>query len=169
LIDIKALYGYSAKVRRKFLEKLDELPWEGVTTNREASWYSMSNIMVHMIDNEDWIVNWVINNKATEYRRAHKFEEYKSIAEIRNHLDEVEERTRVYMAKAGTQELQRMVKFTLSSGTTFDMTVEESLFQSFTEQLYHLGEIIALLWQDDIEPPRMQWFYNRDSLSLSMV
>jgi uncharacterized damage-inducible protein DinB len=167
LIDIKTLYGYSSRVRRKFLEKLAELPWEEVTRNREASWYSMTNIMVHMIDNEDWIVNWVINNKATEYRRQRKFEEYKSIAMIRDHLAEVEERTRVYIAKTDTQELQRMVKFTLSSGMTFDMTVEESLFQTFTEQLYHLGEIIALLWQDNIEPPKMQWFYNRDSLSRS--
>jgi uncharacterized damage-inducible protein DinB len=33
------------------------------------------------------------------------------------------------------------------------MTVEESLFQTFTEQLYHLGEMIALLWQDGVEPP----------------
>jgi hypothetical protein len=23
-----------------------------------------------------------------------------------------------------------------------------------------MGELIALLWQEDIEPPRMQWFWN---------
>jgi hypothetical protein len=44
------------------------------------------NIIVHMVDNEDWIVNWVINNKATEYRRARKFEEYTSIVMIRTSI-----------------------------------------------------------------------------------
>jgi len=45
-------------------------------------------------------------------------------------------------------------------GKTFNLSVEECLFQSFTEQLYHMGELIALPWQENIEPPRMQWFWN---------
>jgi uncharacterized damage-inducible protein DinB len=58
-------------------------------------------------------------------------------------------------------ELSRHVDFVLQSGERFDMTVEECLFQTFTEQLYHMGELIALLWQENVEPPKMQWFYNR--------
>jgi len=41
----------------------------------------------------------------------------------------------------------------------FDLSVEEHLFQSFMEQVYHLGELICLLWQEDIEP-KMQWFWS---------
>jgi len=160
MFDVKELYMYSSSVRRKFLEKLEALPWEEVTKNREASFYSMRNIMIHMIDNEDWIVNWVIRNDSAGYRRARKAEEYVSMIMIRDHLEEVERKTEAYLRAADEKEFQRMVKFTLSSGTTFDMSVEESLFQSFTEQLYHLGELIALLWQEEVEPPTMQWFWN---------
>jgi uncharacterized damage-inducible protein DinB len=160
MFDVKELYQYSATVRRKFLEKLESLPWESVTKNREASFYSMKNIMVHMIDNEDWIVNWVIQNRATEYKRARRSEEYTSMQMVRDHVDEVEKKTRAYLEKADAQEMQRRVKLVASSGDSFDLSVEESLFQSFTEQLYHMGELIALLWQDDTEPPRMQWFWN---------
>jgi uncharacterized damage-inducible protein DinB len=120
----------------------------------------MRNIVIHMIDNEDWIVNWVIHDNSAGYRRARKAEEYGSMIMVEEHLGEVERKTRAYLQASDEKELQRMVKFTLSSGPTFDMSVEESLFQSFTEQLYHLGELIALLWQEDVEPPTMQWFWN---------
>ena len=82
-------------------------------------------------------------------------------------LADVEAKTEAYLGRVDARELARNVKFTLSSGASFDMTVEECLFQTFTEQLYHMGEIIALLWQEDVEPPQMQWFHNRESLKLS--
>ncbi len=164
MLDIRELYRYSSSVRRRFLEKMATLPWEDVTKNREASFYSMRNIMIHIIDNEDWIVNWVIRGRSTEYKRTRRSEEYADVQMIRDHLDEVEGRTRGYLEEADADELKRRVNLVLlSSGESFDLSVEESLFQSFTEQLYHMGELIALLWQEDFEPPRMQYFYNRQS------
>ena len=160
MFSITELYQYSSGVRKKFLEKLETLPWDEVTQNREASYYSMRNIMIHMIDNEDWIVNWVIKNRAGEYKRERKSEEYLDMNMIRKHLEDIERETTAYLGGADEGEMQRRVNFTLSSGATFDLSVEESLLQSFTEQIYHLGELIALLWQKDIEPPRMQWFWN---------
>ncbi|MDG6917029.1 MAG: hypothetical protein JRM85_05485 [Nitrososphaerota archaeon] len=161
MFDIRELYRYSSSVRRRFLEKLESLPWDEVTKNREASFYSMRNILIHMIDNEDWIVNWVVRGRSREYKRK-KAEEYTSVPMIKNHLEDVEGRTKAYLASAGEDELRRRVDFALlSSDASFDLSVEEALFQSFTEQLYHMGELIALLWQEDIEPPKMQYFYNR--------
>ena len=115
-----------------------------------------------MIDNEDWIVNYAIFERSKEYTRR-KSEEYSSMETVLEHLDKIENRTKEYFAKFGPNlkaELDRRVQFEISSGRKFDLSVEECLFQSFTEQLYHLGELIALLWQQDIEPPQMQWFYN---------
>lgn len=127
--------------------------------NREASFYSMKNVLLHMIDNEEWIVNWVIRERSKDYVRR-KSEEYTSMKMILDHLEEVEQKSRQYFAKLDDSELGRRVKLTSSTGQAFDLTVEECLFQSFTEQIYHLGELIALLWQDNIEPPKMQWFWN---------
>jgi uncharacterized damage-inducible protein DinB len=159
MFSIQELHQYSSSVRRNFVNKLAEMPWSEVEKNREASFYSMKNILLHMIDNEEWMVNWVISNKSREYIRT-KSEEYTNIKMILDHLEEVEQKGREYFAKLDDAELARRVKFTTSAGQTFDLAVEECLFQSFTEQLYHLGELIALMWQDNIEPPRMQWFWN---------
>lgn len=164
MISIQEMYAYSSSVRRRFANKLSELPWEVVEKNREASFYSMKNILLHIIDNEDWIVNWVIHDRSREYRREKRSEEYRSMKEVFAHLDEVEAKTRRYLdsvaGDSNRTELSRHVRFILQSGAEFDLSVEESLFQSFTEQLYHMGELIALLWQENIEPPKMQWFWN---------
>jgi uncharacterized damage-inducible protein DinB len=162
MMNIPELYDYSSRVRRRFTIKLSELPWEDVIKNREASYYSMRNILLHMIDNEDWMVNWVIYNKSSEYKREKKADEFRNMGEVLAHLDQVEARTKEYFKNiaAKTGEYERRVNFVTSSGKVFDLSVEECLFQSFTEQLYHLGEEIALLWQENIEPPQMQWFWN---------
>jgi len=159
LLAVQELYSYSSRVRRRFVDKLAELPWEEVEKDRKGSFHSMKSILLHIIDNEDWIVNWVIPGRATDYTRR-KSEEYTSMQMVTDHLDEVERRTRSYLKSIDEGGLGRRVKFTVSSGHTFDLSVEESLFQSFTEQLFHIGELIALLWQMDVEPPRMQWFWN---------
>lgn len=158
MFTIKELHQYSSKVRRAFLEKLGSLPWETVIKNREASFYSMKDVMLHMIDNEDMVVSGQIL-RVPDYKRARDWEEYRDMLMIRERLDEVEKRTKDYLEKADENELGRRVEFTVRSGT-FDLSVEECLMQSFTEQLYHMGELIALLWQENIEPPRMQWFWN---------
>ncbi|MDG6994509.1 MAG: DinB family protein [Nitrososphaerota archaeon] len=159
MMEIRELFTYSATVRSKFANKLAELPRDLVEKNREASFYSMKNILLHIIDNEDWIVNYAIFEKTKEYKRR-KWEEYTSMEMLLEHLREVEKKTRDYLDRTNDAELKHRVKFELSSGKTYDLTVEECLFQSFTEQLYHLGELIALMWQENIEPPTMQWFNN---------
>jgi uncharacterized damage-inducible protein DinB len=159
LFTIYELYVYASAVRRSFAQRLAGLPYSVVEKNREASFYSMKNILLHMIDNEDWIVGWVIRGKSREYVRKTSAE-YTTMEMLLTHLNEVEVRTRGYLKTAKETELSRRVDFLLASGKSFNLSVEECLFQSFTEQLYHLGELIALLWQDNVEPPRMQWFWN---------
>jgi uncharacterized damage-inducible protein DinB len=110
------------------------------------------------------MVNWVIRNRSKDYVRR-KSEEYTGMKMIFDHLQEVEEKSGQYFAKLDDGELSRRVKFTTSAGQSIDLAVEECLFQSFTEQIYHLGELIALFWQDNIEPPKMQWFWKNPRTS----
>jgi uncharacterized damage-inducible protein DinB len=159
VFEISELYEYSSRVRRSFAEKLAQLPPETVSKNREASFYSMKNILLHIIDNEDWIVNWVIPGRSQAYVRK-KWEDYRDMVAVLTHLDEVEKGTRTYLQGLTQEDFGRRVDFVLSSGRTFNLSLEECLFQSFTEQLYHMGELIALLWQENVEPPKMQWFWN---------
>ena len=108
LFTISELYSYSSLVRRNFAKKLTELPDDVVVKNREASFYTMKNILVHMIDNEDWIVNWVIHGESQEYVRK-KSEEYTDITQVLHHLDEVEDETRAFLNTSNENEFHRQV------------------------------------------------------------
>jgi uncharacterized damage-inducible protein DinB len=44
-----------------------------------------------------------------------------------------------------------------NSDETVEITVEDVLIHIFEEEVHHRGEIIALLWQMNIEPPLMGW------------
>lgn len=139
LFSIKEVYCYSSTVRRRFLERLAQMPWNEVSKNKEASYYSMKNIIIHTIDNENWIVNWVIHDRASEFKRERRFEDYDQMESIVRYLEEVESKTKEYLEKADEAKLRRRAKFTISSGESFDISVEECLLQQFTEQLYHIG------------------------------
>ena len=158
MLKIQELSKYSTTVRRKFAEKLASLPYAEVDRNREASFHSMKNILLHMVDNEDWIVNFVVKGRSAEYSRR-SWDEYTDMKMVLGHLGEVEEKTAAFFAD-GSVDMASIATFRTMKGATISMTVEECLLQSFTEQLYHMGELIAMLWQDNIEPPTMQWFYN---------
>ena len=74
MFTVRELHQYSSTVRWAFLEKLASLPWEAVTKNREASFYSMKDIMLHMIDNEDMVVSGQIL-KVPDYKKARDWDE----------------------------------------------------------------------------------------------
>jgi uncharacterized damage-inducible protein DinB len=164
MFSVEEIYEYSTRVRRKFLESLGALPWEEATKDREASFHSMKNIFIHMIEVEDWMVSWVIPGRADPYKWD-KFDEYTTPEEITAFLDRVESNTRQYLEVSDEKELSRRVTLTLRSGDAFQLSPEECIFQAVTEQLYHVGELIALLWQQEVRPPRMQWFWNNPRVS----
>lgn len=159
MFTIQELNAYSSQVRRKFAEKLASLPYAEVERNREASFQSMKNVLLHMIDNEDWMVNYVVKGRSADYHRR-GWDEYADMHMVLEHLKDVEDKTARYLRNTSEEQLSETFSLTTSKGVRIEMSAEECLLQSFTEQLYHLGELIALLWQDDIEPPTMQWFFN---------
>jgi uncharacterized damage-inducible protein DinB len=44
-------------------------------------------------------------------------------------------------------------------GEVVRVTAEDVLIHVFEEEVHHRGELIALLWQMEIEPPLMGWKY----------
>jgi len=162
---IEEIYSHAATVRRKFAKKLADLPTKTVTKDNEASFHSMKNIMIHMIYVEDWLLSSAILGRGRNYREKNS-KSFQDMRSVLSYLDNVEVMTRVYLKNASEHELRRRMKLQFSPrGAVYDMSVEECLYQSVTEQLYHLGELIALLWQENIRPPSMEWFSNNPRLS----
>lgn len=155
-MDSKNLVKYSQSVRKRYLEQLATLPWEQVTKSRGASFDSLRNIMLHTINAEDKLVNYVITGRIKEWVPRNP-EEFLSMDSIRKSAEETEAKTRDYLAKLTSTELERKVKFPRPSTQPMLVRVEDILIHTALENIHHFGELIALLWQMDVEPPHMGW------------
>ena len=124
----------------------------------------MKDIMIHMIYVEDWLLSSAILGRGRNYREKN-FKSFHDMHAVLAYLDKVELKTQAYLKNVSERELRRKVRLQFSpQGAVYGMSVEECLYQSVTEQLYHFGELIALLWQEDIKPPSMEWFSNNPRL-----
>jgi len=161
MFTIQELYFYAATVRRKFAKKLTGLPTSISLKNKEANFHSMKNILVHMIYVEDWLVNSAILRRGKASYKEPNFNSF-DIQRAMNYLDDVESNTKAFLKQARENDLRRKInlRFSPRQEIPYNMTVEECLLQAITEQLYHIGELIGFMWQEDIRPPNMQWFLN---------
>lgn len=131
-----SLLEYSEFLRHKYLETLSKLPWEEVVKDRGASFPSLRDIYLHMVFVADAYINYALQGNRN-YPNVN-YSEYDCIEKIEKYRDAVEAGARV--------NLDKMTPEILAKNETI-------LLDFFQEETHHRGELIALLWQMDVEPP----------------
>jgi uncharacterized damage-inducible protein DinB len=155
-MDSKSLLEYSQSVRNRYLDILTTLPWAEVVKSRGASFDSMRNIFLHTLDAEDRMINYVIPGRIKEWvSRSH--DEFKDADSIRKRAEDVESRTKTLIGKMSQADLERKVEVPRMNMPPVQVRVEDILVHVALENVHHFGELIALLWQIDVEPPHMGW------------
>jgi len=154
MVDIKKLLEYNETVRHRYFEAFTKLPWKEFAKNREASFHSMKNIFVHTLGAIDY---WLDFLQKQSLHSKKKYDEYKTLEQVRTYMEQVEKRMHTYLDSLSTQELQKTYTVKCDDGKTRKVTAEDVLIHVFEEEVHHRGEFIALLWQMGIEPPLMGW------------
>jgi len=154
MVDVRKLLEYNESVRHRYFRKLARLSWEEFTKNREASFHSMRNIFIHTLGAVDHWLDFLQEEKLHSKR---KFEEYETFEEVRAYMEHVEKRMHEYLGSLPTEGLNKTYVATDDDGKTFEITAEDVLIHVFEEEVHHRGELIALLWQMNVEPPPMGW------------
>jgi len=154
MVDVKELIEYNHEVRRRYFTALAKLPWEEFVKNREASWHSLRDIFIHTLHAVDF---WMDFLRKEHLRAGRDFDDYKTMDDVRAYLEHVEERTRRYLDSLTPDVLMTEYMVTNDAGETIKVISEDVLIHIFEEEVHHRGELIALLWQMDIEPPLMGW------------
>jgi len=88
-----------------------------------------------------------------------KFDDYKSMVDVQAYMEHVEGRMRKYLDLVPPDGLVEKYRLTNDIGEDIEVTAEDILIHVFEEEVHHRGELIALLWQINIEPPLMGWRY----------
>ena len=148
---ILQLLEYSQFLRHKYLETLSKLPWEEVVKDRGASFPSLRDIFLHMVFVVDAYINYALQGNPN-YPNI-QYNEYDSIEKVKKYMEQVESKANAYLSKVTPEELAKNIERKQKDGSTLHITVEEMLLDFFQEETHHRGELMALLWQDDVEPP----------------
>jgi uncharacterized damage-inducible protein DinB len=155
-MDAVKLFEYSQVLRDRFLECVASLPWSEVVKSRGASFDSFRGILLHTIDAEDNLVNCDIAGRRAG-RVSRKPEEFLDMASIRKCAEEVESGTKAYVVSMKPEDLERKVEIQRFGAPSIWFRMEDVLVHCALENLCHYGEVIALLWQIDVEPPYKGW------------
>jgi len=135
-MDTLSLLEYSQFLRHKYLDALGGLPWEEVIKDRGASFPSLRDIFLHMIFVTDAYINYGLQGNRN-YPNVN-YNEYDCLTKVAGYLEGVEARAAENIGKLTAAELAQK---------------EAILIDFFQEETHHRGELIALLWQMDVEPP----------------
>lgn len=154
MVEVKQLLEYNDRVRRRYFEALTRVPWEEFVMDRGASWGSMRNIFIHTLGATDY---WLDFLKQETLHSRRKYDEYRTFEDVRAYMDHVEKRMHDYLNSLPEGGLGKKYTVTNDANETIEITAEDVLIHVFEEEVHHRGELIALLWQMDVEPPLMGW------------
>jgi uncharacterized damage-inducible protein DinB len=146
---IRELYRYNSVVRRKYLRAIWKLPPRQRYKNRGGSYPSIVDIYMHVLDAYRW---WFIS----VYGNGKTFEEYplgqrytKSQAE--KETKAVDRLLQKVVREVGPRGLSKTLRW--RGRRPFRISVRNMLLHMVEEELQHRGEMNALLWQIDVDPP----------------
>lgn len=146
---IRDLYRYNAKGRRGYLRKIWRLPPKKRYRDRGASFPSMVDIYMHILDAYRW---WFI----AVYQNAGPIEEYPlgcryTLAEATRETNKLDRLVNRILRSLRPADLER--KLSLPTRRREKVTLREMLVHMVEEELQHKGELNALLWQLDVDAP----------------
>jgi uncharacterized damage-inducible protein DinB len=158
--DFRRIFSYNRLVLHSFLETLDRLPTELVSKNLEASHGSMKEIFTHILTVYDGWLNHARKGETAGTPDSELDEAFESMDSMKRYMKHVESGVDALLLELTDTMLDSPVKVDWWEKAH---SLEDALMQVTIEQAHHLGEIIALLWQHDIEPPEMTWIGSKES------
>lgn len=149
------MYRYNRAILDAYGRKLERLPWATVAKDRGATWHSMAGVYHHVVGVIDgWLNDVAQGHRAGGAMASRRWDTLASMREIRTYLEDtwngVDEMLRG-LTDAG---LRRKVRAPWQPKAC---PLEDAFHQVTFEIAHHLGEIIAMMWQEDIRPPEMTW------------
>lgn len=147
--DFSQLFDYMADQRRRFLERFRDIGWEEVTRDREATHHSMHEIFMHMLEVEDSYLHYDIPGLPWPHGERDPVV-FDTFDKTEAYDREVAEKAEAFFARLREDELEQDIHV---EGWDAPYSMEHILLHTFLDEMAHLGELVCLMWQLDVEPP----------------
>lgn len=153
--DFVSIYEYNWWVMREYGVALAKLPREELVKSREATHESIVHIFHHILSVHDgWLNVTAQGASADSAMRERDWDEVESMDDLRAYMEKIIAKEKRFLASLSDKDLDRPIQ---PEWKTRPHPLRDGLMQVTLEQAHHLGELIALFWQMDIEPPEMTW------------
>lgn len=153
--EYRKIFAYNRQVLEVYCRKLERLPWSVVSKDRGVTWHSMAGVLYHVIGVYDGWLNFVAQGESAD-DAAHErtWDSLTSMKEVRAFLEKTWPGVQRLVDGLTDASLRRKVKAPWQPKAC---PLADALLQVTIEQAQHTGEIIAMLWQEDLRPPEMTW------------
>jgi len=155
----RAWINWLVDTRQGYVEALLALPKGKRLEDRGASFPSMQDIFVHILDNSAWWFESVPNGRQESHR---ELKGKLSDAEIRRQVRRIARFSRQLAKSLTPRRLNRIltVRGESGDGKPFEMrmNLRTIIWHMVEEELQHRGELNALFWQIDVDAPTRAWF-----------
>lgn len=156
---LREWYEYNSQVRREYLRLLARIPVKQLTQDRGASFPSLLDIFTHVLDAYRWWFLFVYHDRIHEWKRLR--ETGLTLKEVRAETLKIDSTVMHFLDDLKPRDLDRVITFHEEmpdrSKITTSYTLRDILWHMIEEELQHRGELNALLWQIDIDPPITEW------------
>jgi uncharacterized damage-inducible protein DinB len=148
---IRELYAYNSLVRKKYLAAIWRLPAKKRNRARGASFPSLADIFLHVLDAYRW---WFLSCVAGDT----SWHDYPvglqlSQAEARREERKTDRLVMGLVNKLRPRDLSRTYRIAGENPKGERISMRTLLLHMLEEELQHRGEMNALLWQEDVDPP----------------
>ena len=155
----RAWINWLVDTRQGYLDALVRLPKKERRRDRGASFPSMQDIFLHILDNNAWWFDSVVRDRQDNHRAI---KGSLSDAEIRRRVRQIARSSRQLARSLSPARLNRsfVVRGTRGDGKPFEMrlNLRTIIWHMVEEELQHRGELNALFWQQDVDAPTRAWF-----------
>jgi uncharacterized damage-inducible protein DinB len=159
------LMDFVHELREEFFECSAKLGWKEFSKDRGVSMHSFRNVFLHLAYVEEQHVTEFCEGRPTPWMPEVMNiprDQYLTIASVRRRLREVRAMGDRRFKRWNTpEELSKPAVWVASKKYPLRLSRDSALAQCLTEHLLHLGEVEAMLWQMDIEPPSTFWIMRR--------
>lgn len=159
------LMEFVHEVRHDFFECAAKLGPTEFTKDRGVSMHSFREVFLHLAYVEEQHVTQFCENRPTPWMREVMnipTDRYRTIPSVRRRLREVTALGNARFSRWNTpEELAQPAVWVAARKYPLRLSRDSALAQCVTEHLFHLGEVEAMLWQMDVEPPTTFWIDRR--------
>jgi uncharacterized damage-inducible protein DinB len=123
--------------------------------DRGASFGSIRNVFLHVLNAYRYWFLYAVKDDLREYKGI-DIESCKSVGEMRKHEIEVDAMMNSFLEHLHEEDMSKVHTIHAASAT-YNVTLEAILMHMIEEELQHRGEINCMFWQQNIEPPIIEY------------